>query len=112
MDSEKFIQNFNTILSLFLFKKKKIFPFHIKAKKDAGIISYFFFFKFQISNFKFQISNFKFQNSNSNFNLKKNPLDVCVCFLFLRLLFLARSVRHSVNCYRSYKKIICCKPQW
>lgn len=24
--------------------------------------------------------------------------------MFLRLLFLARSVRHSVNCYRSYKK--------
>jgi len=42
----------------FCLKKKKIFPFHIKAKKDAGIISYFFF-KFQISkfqNFKIQIS--------------------------------------------------------
>jgi len=70
MDSEKFIQNFNTILSLFLFKKKKIFPFHIKAKKDAGIISYFFFFKFQ----NFKISNFKFQ-------FKKIP-STCVCVFF------------------------------
>jgi len=97
MDSEKFIQNFNTILSLFLFKKKKRYFLFISKQRKMLVSFHIFFSNFKFQNFK--ISKFKFQFK------KKNPLDVCVCFFFfLRLLFLARSVRHSVNCYRSYKK--------
>jgi len=82
MDSEKFIQNFNTILSLFLFKKKKRYFLFISKQRKMQVSFHIFFSNFKFQNFK--ISKFKFQFK------KKNPLDVCVCFFFSSVCYFSR----------------------
>jgi len=88
MDSEKFIQNFNTILSLFLFKKKKDISFSYQSKERCR---YHFIFFFQISNFKIS----KFQNSN--FNLKKKIPSTCVCVFFFPPFVISRAFSTSLG---------------
>jgi len=83
MDSKNLFK-LSTKSSLFLLTFFFFFSYQnclTKTKKDAGIFSFLFLLFFKI---KFQL------------NIPRR--------VFLRLLFLARSVRHSVNCYRSYKK--------
>ena len=83
MDSKNLFK-LSTKSSLFLLTFFFFFSYQnclTKTKKDAGIFSFLFLLFLKI---KFQL------------NIPRR--------VFLRLLFLARSVRHSVNCYRSYKK--------
>jgi len=88
MDSEKFIQNFNTILSLFLFKKKKRYFLFISKQRKMQVSFHIFFSNFKFQNFK--ISKFKFQ-------FKKKIPSTCVCVFFFPPFVISRAFSTSLG---------------
>lgn len=101
----KDVKNSNKTLKKSSFQTNKMDSknlFKFSTKSSLFLLRFFFLFISEFLNKSKE--RYRYLHFFSSFILKtKFQLNI-PRRVFLRLLFLARSVRHSVNCYRSYKK--------